>query len=305
LWEESILVGLLPFVEQQALWEQISNPLVFGTTTHPAMGPQPRRTLANHNAANGRYAPWLTEVAGFRCPSDPGTGLPGQGRTNYLASIGDSSVRTEGGVDDVGNVTDAAGARAACRGFFIPRQVSRFRDCLDGLANTIAMGEVASDLGDNDVRTRGYAGTGVGTAGSVLSCRAAKDPARPTFWGGTTFTGEIATGEDRRGLKWALARGLHGAVTEISAPNTELCMFNGHSFNQGVLPPSSRHQGGVHVLMGDGAVKFITDAIEAGDQNSAMVGTDAGLLAPGLKSPYGLWGSLGTRAAKETISAEF
>ncbi len=301
LWERSILVGLTPFVEQQALWEQISNPLQPGN--YPAMGAQPRMTIANHSP--NPYTPWMTEVPGFRCPSDPGTGLPGQGRTNYLASIGDSSARTEGGVDDVGNVTDATGARAACRGFFIPRQVSRFRDALDGLANTIAMGEVCSDLGDNDVRTRGYNGTGIGTAGSVQSCRAAKDSARPAFWGGTAFTGEIATGEDRRGLKWALARGLHGAVTEIAAPNTELCMLNTHSFNQGVLPPSSRHQGGVHVLMGDGAVKFVTDAIEAGNQGSAMVGTDAGLLAPGTQSPYGLWGALGTRASKETISTDF
>ena len=220
-----------------------------------------------------------------------------------------SSVLTEGGVDDIGNTTDAVGARAACRGFFIPRNRSRFRDVLDGLANTIAMGEVASDLGDNDVRTRGAATTAappIGGPGSVLGCRAARDPNRPGFWGtGTTFTGEIAGGEDRRGLKWALARGLHGAVTTISPPNTELCMMNGHSFNQGILPPSSRHQGGVHVLMGDGAVKFITDSIEAGNQQSAMVGAAAPLLAPGLQSPFGLWGSLGTRAAKETISADF
>ncbi len=178
LWERSILVGLTPFVEQQALWEQISNPLQPGN--YPAMGAQPRMSVGAHSP--NPYTPWLTEVPGFRCPSDPGTGLPGQGRTNYLASIGDSAARTEGGVDDVGNVTDATGSRAACRGFFIPRQVSRFRDALDGLANTFAMGEVCSDLGDNDVRTRGYAGSGIGTAGSVLSCRAAKDPARPNFW---------------------------------------------------------------------------------------------------------------------------
>ncbi len=33
----SILVPMLPFVEQQSLWEQISNPL----GTYPAMGPVP------------------------------------------------------------------------------------------------------------------------------------------------------------------------------------------------------------------------------------------------------------------------
>lgn len=307
-WEQSILVGLTPFVEQQALWEQISNPLVSGTVTYPAMGPQPRMTVGNHTP--NRYAPWLTEVPGFRCPSDPGTGLPGQGRTNYLACIGDSSVITQGGVNDAGIVDPAqvASARASCRGFFIPRSRSRFRDVLDGLANTVAMGEVASDLGDNDVRTRGglFGATPLGGVGSVVGCRPFRDPNRPGFWlAAGPFAPEIAGGEDRRGLKWALARGLHGGVTTISAPNAEVCMINGQSFNEGILPPSSRHQGGVHVLMGDGAVKFITDSIEAGNQNSAMVGTAAGLLAPGSQSPFGLWGSLGTRAAKETITADF
>jgi prepilin-type N-terminal cleavage/methylation domain-containing protein/prepilin-type processing-associated H-X9-DG protein len=306
-WEQSVLVGLTPFVEQQALWEQISNPLISGTVTYPAMGPRTRMTIGEHNP--NRYAPWLTEVAGFRCPSDPGTGLPGQGRSNYLACVGDSALIMQGGVNDVGVTTDAVGARASCRGFFIPRNRSRFRDTLDGLANTIAMGEVASDLGDNDVRTRGAlfpAATPLGGVGTVLGCRPFRDVNRPAFWGTTTpFAPEIAGGEDRRGLKWALARGLHGGVTTISAPNNEVCMINGHSFNEGILPPSSRHQGGVHVLMGDGAVKFITDSIEAGNQNSAMVGTAAGLLPPGSQSPFGLWGSLGTRASKETITVDF
>ena len=45
-----------------------------------------------------------------------------------------------------------------------------------------------------------------------------------------------------------------------------------------------RHRGGAHVLMGDGAVRFITDSIKAGNQTSSE------------KSPYGLWGRLGTRA---------
>ncbi len=68
--ELSWLVGLTPFVEQQALWEQISNP--FRATSgfvFPPMGTGPRCTLAQQ-AAN-RYEPWMTEIPGFRCPSDP------------------------------------------------------------------------------------------------------------------------------------------------------------------------------------------------------------------------------------------
>ncbi len=54
----SILVPMLPFVEQQSLWEQISNPL----GTYPAMGPVQWDTA---------YAPWRTTVGTYRCPSDP------------------------------------------------------------------------------------------------------------------------------------------------------------------------------------------------------------------------------------------
>jgi hypothetical protein len=58
--------------------------------------------------------------------------------------------------------------------------------------------------------------------------------------------------------------------------------------------------------MGDGAVIFITDSIEAGDGRAETVwyqnAMNQSSNPPGSKSPYGLWGALGTRASKETIS---
>ena len=70
---------------------------------------------------------------------------------------------------------------------------------------------------------------------------------------------------------------------------------------------SSRHQGGAHVLMGDGAVVFITDSIEAGDSHHPVVhrsGTAALGNVKGSKSPFGLWGALGSRASKETVEEQ-
>ena len=57
--------------------------------------------------------------------------------------------------------------------------------------------------------------------------------------------------------------------------------------------------------MGDGAVIFITDSIESGDQTSAQVGIDPNMVPAGSASPFGLWGALGTRASSETISENF
>lgn len=73
----SALVGLMPFMEQQAIWEQISNPFLpptGGTIPFQAMGPSPNMNLSHHVA--NEYTPWLTEIATLRCPSDPVPACP-------------------------------------------------------------------------------------------------------------------------------------------------------------------------------------------------------------------------------------
>ncbi len=47
---------------------------------------------------------------------------------------------------------------AIARGVFMVRKESKFRDILDGLANTIAMGEIKTSLGDRDIRNCGFVG---------------------------------------------------------------------------------------------------------------------------------------------------
>jgi hypothetical protein len=56
--------------------------------------------------------------------------------------------------------------------------------------------------------------------------------------------------------------------------------------------------------MADGAVIFITDSIEAGDQRSAIVTWRTTTPREGGASPFGLWGALGTKAASETIEEQ-
>ncbi|MCM2374972.1 DUF1559 domain-containing protein [Aporhodopirellula aestuarii] len=324
--ELSALVGVLPFVEAQALWEQISNPNApnkDGTLgVYVAMGPTPDNGTGNTN-----YGPWNEELPFLRCPSDPGTDLPSAGRTNYAVCLGDSIVSsTDGPTTSTLNKKDSNSgqmSRANSRGAFVPRQTAKFRDILDGLANTIIMGEIVTDLGDRDIRTNPRsAGT---TATFVLNpsvCGGATfvNATRPQFWATSGVT-LINTGSIGRGYRWADGNPVYTGMMTISPPNTAACvmtegMYNGSAIvatatadkAYGLMPPGSRHQGGCHVLMGDGAVKFITDSIEAGTQTSAMVArihnADVGL-APGRQSPYGLWGKLGTKASKEVIDSEF
>ena len=57
--------------------------------------------------------------------------------------------------------------------------------------------------------------------------------------------------------------------------------------------------------MGDGAVIFMTDSVEAGNSSNPTVQFgQTGLNAPGQKSPFGLWGALGTRANAETVEEQ-
>ena len=101
-----------------------------------------------------------------------------------------------------------------------------------------------------------------------------------------------------RGGRWADGRPPFSSVFTVIPPNGASCITGWNESGQALSTVGSRHQGGAHVLMTDGAVKFITDSIEAGDQT-------ADPLRSGLPSPYGLWGLLGTRAAKEVVDFDF
>ncbi len=160
-----VLVGALPFMEQQALWEQIANPLRDPITgnTWQAFGGNTGMVIAQH--AVSRYEPWLTEVPGLRCPSDPGTGLPAVGRSNYAACTGDSAYLSNWGFSRDNGVTNNPAnyielAAASSRGAFHNRRKTLFRDILDGTSNTICMGEIPTDLGSVPKRLeRGFSGS--------------------------------------------------------------------------------------------------------------------------------------------------
>ncbi len=307
----SALVGLTPFIEQQGLWSTISNPNDFdsdGTIDFPAMGPTPD---------NINYTPWATEIPTYRCPSDPGVGLPALGRTNYAACIGDSMWQAMVGAmnNQMTQRTRGPAAQAAHRGFFKPRDgAGRFRDMLDGLSNTIAMGEIATDLGDGDSRTsqpndgamlggNGFDGGAMQTVrDNPSACDIFLDPERPQFWANGAASRSVY-----RGYRWADFKEIAAGCYTISPPNSPYCTRNNGDDLGGNATMSSRHQGGAHVLMGDGAVIFMTDSVESGNQNNPNVhagGAAATDNQQGAQSPYGLWGALGTRASSEVIEEQ-
>ncbi len=329
------LVGLTPFFEQQALWEQVSNPYLIpigdpgaGRLFSP-MGPYPGKGLGTGSQGHGSsmYRPWLTNIATLRCPSDPGTGLPALGRTNYALCLGDATAQSAYGPENVNGAKDtdwSQWARASCRGAFAPRTDLGFRDILDGTANTILMGEIKTDLGDRDASTM-LVGTSTGDLirTNPATCGGQRDPQRPQFWRATLTGGytEASSDDRQRGFCWAFGNAGNTGFQTILPPNGEICASNwtlpdGSSntaayWGEGVYSASSRHQGGAHVVMADGAVKFITDSIEAGSPAHATVRVGGSTAeptrstVPGSSSPFGLWGALGTRGAREVINGGF
>ncbi len=323
----SWLVPITPFVEQQALWEQISNPYNFDVNGgainpgYPPMGPAPWGTS---------YKPWQTEVGTFRCPSDSGTGRPANGRTNYAACIGDSTDWIDHGYSYftnnvwvnapgcAGDNAHAVRSTAANRGVFFNRKEMKFRDILDGLANTIACAEIPTDIGTRQINTQpsynnGWGGGGVHDNARRCTDLNQKDPERPQFWledagsggGGTPPYTRDAQADWRRGFRWMDSALMYTCFNTILPPNQEICLGGGGDFDGGVLPPGSWHQGGCHVLMADGAVVFMTDSVEAGNsRNGSVMNGQTGNRKPGSKSPFGLWGALGTRGAKESIEEQ-
>ncbi|NND97030.1 MAG: DUF1559 domain-containing protein [Pirellulaceae bacterium] len=107
-----------------------------------------------------------------------------------------------------------------------------------------------------------------------------------------------------RGAIWTDGIYRSAAFQTILPPNSLSCTSDQGDM-EGVLSVSSYHTDGVHVCFADGRVRFVSNTIDAGDNTAPSVALPrAGLQGaanPGSPSPYGVWGAMGTRAAKERL----
>ena len=279
------LMMILPFVEQQPLYEKLDRSIaynhVFSTTSNfeyfcllnffPStwmMCPVPRsssRTVV--------IEPWLDKVDLFRCPSDPRRESESEmGYTNYAFSLGDTIIDN---------------ANGKTRGMFESTTYRRHRDVTDGLSNTIFMSEIKVDgemiewLDDallSVPRTYSKAYNAITITGTV-------PPTAPEFFG--------------RGRRWVDGAPIFTGFNTILPPGDVSADHRDASdLTYGNFAAGSYHAGGgVNCAFGDGSIRFITAQVDCGDlSQSAPLGSDS------RNSPYGVWGSLGTIAAEEVVS---
>jgi prepilin-type N-terminal cleavage/methylation domain-containing protein/prepilin-type processing-associated H-X9-DG protein len=233
-------------------------PLWNTITAAPGQGGDPVRATFPHPSA---AQPVLL------CPSAPTPGPPaftaGPGRC-YHFNLGDWHP-----------LNPSPAARSAFEAS--PGATRALRDVTDGLSNTIFMAEQSPPVSSTPAANDLIGGFNNINTSIPATCRAA-------VVGGSYPTPQLLG----HGRVWAF--GFHNATAVVHTmlpPNSPSCAF--------LSTVSSRHTGGAHVLMGDGAVKFISENIDAGIQS-----VDASTITTG-PSPYGVWGALGTAQGGETV----
>jgi prepilin-type N-terminal cleavage/methylation domain-containing protein/prepilin-type processing-associated H-X9-DG protein len=186
-------------------------------------------------------APWVKlSVPLFLCPSDPRTTVEADwGPTSYVVDVGSGGTATDGL-------------------FYIDARV-RMTDITDGTSNTGMMSESPLGRGTGQAVARPFDVRSVmaWTTGSVLTESAC-----------TGYTGR----EDRNG-RWADGAPLYTGFDHHYTPNTQTsdCTTRGGGNWKAAR---SYHTGGVNLLLADGSVRFVRDAVNP--QTWAAVGTRAG-----------------------------
>ncbi|MCC9641898.1 DUF1559 domain-containing protein [Rhodopirellula sp. JC740] len=298
------IVALTPFLEQQALWEQIANPHVSRKTgkLFPAMGPVPW-----HDPTE--YTPWASTFPTLHCPADskakpeqpkaepivvntlampevPAEAMISSTLCNYVVSYGDGT-SLMGDRIDMQNAQSARRAQAGMRGAFSGNRTMKFRDFLDGLSYTIAMSETITP-GENDAKESHIAQGIKGLSLNPSLCLKAHEGEHADWW------------DTRRGSRWADGALAISGFQTVLPPNSPTCLSD-LGMKDPIASASSRHADGVHALMSDGRSIFVSDSIDAGDITQPGVALGEGYTRPGSQSPYGIWGAMGSRAAMERL----
>ena len=241
---------ILPFLEEAALYDQfdtqksmdLSNATILANVRR-VMPKYLCPTSNDPNPAQNMYTDLMLIISGFggRPPARP-QGRARIGLSNYIASSGSGDLREKWGVESFNQNPSGIPWGHRTVGMFYQDSKVRAVNVSDGLSNTVAFTE----------RTGGSFNGGVH---------------RATVWAGVSHPREIFNG---MGLGWQQVRA--GTVQVNDAGRFGgWSLINGPPAGGAQFGPSSRHLGGVFVVMGDGAVRFMDDTIDASNFPNGLV----------------------------------
>jgi len=266
----SAFVLISPYIEAGNLQKLVYTSATYGATTYD---------IASNNLPpnpwDQNFDPWgkAYQIPFLHCTSDSPRFDERGGRTiaiastNYVVSWGD--IITSTGL--AGNYSK--------RGLFGLNSNVKISHITDGTSNTLALSEIVFRISNRSVM-----GTGVLNITNIRNnpalCKATYTSSAGDYNLTETVNGYYP------GVRWNDGSTEFTGFNTILPPNSGRCYEGASSNTNGIFTVQSRHTGGANAALADGSIRFINQAINAGNQAAPEVTSGP--------SPYGVWGALGT-----------
>jgi prepilin-type N-terminal cleavage/methylation domain-containing protein/prepilin-type processing-associated H-X9-DG protein len=265
------IVNILPYVEEQSKYNDIIS-----------------------NMISSDIAPWsstptamTTSAPVFLCPSD-GLASARRAKKSYLASFGDFSQETYGGYKTRGIFISGADGSSV-------NAMVKLSHVTDGTSKTLLFSERCQGNGTGVDRS-----VKAGLAGGVATARDKKPQLCLDQVVDNRLASTAASGYSC--YRWLSNETINDVFHTILPPNGPSCSSGDTGANpSGMLTTvSSYHNAGVNTVFADGAVRFISDTIYAGDPNDTpIVPSGKSWHSYTGESQWGVWGAMGTKSGRE------
>jgi len=304
-------VMLLPYVDQQALWDAIRAGGNGPQQSVPGPWQTPPTTAINFppqgpNAWTNTFVPWVTTIPTYICPSevyDMTSNFTDTARSNYVFCVGDTM---SGNNANTGPCLYATGGQ--CRGIFSYfNSKTSIAAVLDGTSNTAMVSEhcyTTRTVVKGMTSRSGEFCVVPNVQTNPALCLAQASGSNFTTLAVLTFTNAEPWG----GNRWPDGSPQYAGFMTVLPPNSPNCVgadtdtcVTGQSIpvQNGVISTttgtistvSSNHPGGALVAMADGSVRFVSEGIDTGNLSFPEPITGP--------SPYGVWGAMGSKEGNE------
>lgn len=258
-WSQHAMI--LPYIDQSPLYNAINFSAPPDT---PGMGGVINFMPAFTSPGGVNTAASQTNIPAFLCPSDLGANGPGQ--NNYAANQGGWLCDRS---DSPGAASDVSPGEVQTGVFYYLSRCA-MRDIIDGTSTTCFFSEKIRGQGSpNPISDLFVIPPQTTFAGTYQTCQQIN-----------TATATPLT--SKWGYSWVMGENCCTQYNHVAVPNSNSCAgtgFVGTMTNMAMqVSANSRHTGGVHTMMGDGAIRFVSSNIDVN-----------------------LWRGLGTRAGSETV----